>query len=617
MTFIAAALLLLAPQGSGVDFNKILERADKLLEEAKLAYETARSTSSVPAFVDAGFKLEEARIKYLVLQEIGEGAQQKLASERMRAVNQLSKLVHEGKLAILAPAPKPEAPSAPDSIAPKTPAPPPPAPPSPPSPDVTKRHPIPDPARQKEAERVVKDVFKDEYSKKSAADRKAFAKMLLTHAAKSADDVPSLWVLHREALEMSIQGCDVASLSEAIEGIARYFDVDAMSMRSGALGAAGKTAKSPDDFGALSAALQTLVDEFVRADQYDAAEKAAATSMQFARTAKNTDLIGRATLRQKEVLEAKTLYAAAKANLQRIARDPDDPAANLETGKFLCYVKGNWDLGVRFLAKGADPDLRGLAEREIANPQQAAELAALADGWWELAEKDKSPLRKNQILSHCGTLYDAALPGATALARLRIQKRLDALGSRYVSANGIDLFRLIDPKLDGAKGKWTLEAGGLTCVGNEFSRIQIPYVLPAEYDLVYQIERVNHGDFLVLGLVSESTAFAAVIDVAGKSLLERVDGLGEDAKNPTVGKGLSFPTGRAVSIKVVVRKTGVTVTSDNAQLISYEGPLRRLSANPDWSVPGGKLPYIGSWHGGFRIQSVSLIPVGDPGKRYR
>jgi len=617
---MALAFLVLAVQQ--VDFDKILERADRLLEEAKTSYESARSVSSVSDFVDAGFKLEEARIKYLVLQEIGEGAQQKLASERLRSVNQLGKLIHDGQVAITGapagPAPKPEPNTPGPSPAPAPKAPPPAAPPPAlASPDVTKRYPVPDVAKQREAERVVRDAFKSEYAKKSPSDRKAFSRMLLDYASRSADDAASLWVLYREALEMSVQGCDAACLSEAVEGTARYFDVDAMPMKSAALASAGKNARTPEEFAGVTAQLLGLVDEFIRADQYEAAEKAVGSAVQFARATKITDLIGKATVRQKEVSEAKSLYASSKSVLQRIAKTPDDPVANLEMGKFLCFVKGSWDLGLRFVAKGSDPDLRALAERELARPVQAADVAAVADGWWDLAEKEKSNLRKTQIMTHCGGLYEASLPGATALARLRIQKRLDALSALYTPAQGVDLLRLVDTKLDAVKGKWTLEANGLTCVGSEHSRIQIPYVLPAEYDLIYNIERINHGDFLVLGLVSESTAFAAVIDVAGKSLLERVDGLGENPANPTTGKGLSFPTGRTVNFKVVVRKTGVTVTADNEVLISYQGPLRRLTPNPDWNVPGGKLPYIGSWHGGFRIQSVNLLPVAEPGKRLR
>src|SRR5689334_3990019 len=85
-------------QVTAQDVDKILERADARLEEAKAAYEEARSKSSVSAFVDAGFKLEEARIKYIVLQEIGSPEKQKTAADRLRAVNQLSKLIHDGKV---------------------------------------------------------------------------------------------------------------------------------------------------------------------------------------------------------------------------------------------------------------------------------------------------------------------------------------------------------------------------------------------------------------------------------------------------------------------------------------------------------------------------------------
>src|SRR5438045_1934370 len=83
-------------QVTGQDIDKILERADKIFDDAKAEYEAARSKSSLEGFIDAGFKLEEARIKYFVLQEIGSPEKQKIAVDRLRAVNQLSKLLHDG-----------------------------------------------------------------------------------------------------------------------------------------------------------------------------------------------------------------------------------------------------------------------------------------------------------------------------------------------------------------------------------------------------------------------------------------------------------------------------------------------------------------------------------------
>src|SRR5262245_6759695 len=117
LLLLLGLLLPAAPQ----DVDKILARADKLLEESKAAYEEARSKSSVPLFVDAGFKLEEARIKYLVIQEIGSADQQKTAADRLRAVNQLSKLIHDGKVAVNGP-PSDAPPRPPDPVPPPDPA---------------------------------------------------------------------------------------------------------------------------------------------------------------------------------------------------------------------------------------------------------------------------------------------------------------------------------------------------------------------------------------------------------------------------------------------------------------------------------------------------------------
>src|SRR5471032_2751946 len=97
---LALAGNLLATPLVPQDLDKVLSKADALLDEAKTNYEAARSQNSATLFVEAGFKLEEARIKYLALQEIGEGDKQKVAVERLRVVNQLGKLIHDGKVAV-------------------------------------------------------------------------------------------------------------------------------------------------------------------------------------------------------------------------------------------------------------------------------------------------------------------------------------------------------------------------------------------------------------------------------------------------------------------------------------------------------------------------------------
>jgi hypothetical protein len=232
-----AAVQEITPQ----DVDAILKKADALFEEAKSGYDDARAKNSVPGFVDSGFKLEEARFKYLVVQEIGSADNRKLAADRLRAVQQLGKLIRESKLAV--------------SAGPAAPAPPPPDKPgeppakeaapaaSKPAAELLARLPVPDAAKQKEAEKSVRDLFKSEYAKKAPADRQALAAALLDQAARTADDPSGRWVLYREAQEIAVQAGDPKLAVAAVDGAARVFDIDALAQKNAALTAIGKTAK--------------------------------------------------------------------------------------------------------------------------------------------------------------------------------------------------------------------------------------------------------------------------------------------------------------------------------------------------------------------------------------
>ncbi len=461
----------LAQQVSGQDIDKILERADKLLDEAKTGYEEASSKASVTGFVDAGFKLEEARIKYLVLQEIGSAEKQKLAADRLRAVNQLAKLIHDAKVAVGG-TPAEPTPAKPIDPAPNAKNPPANPPVQPKAADVSKREPIPDAAKQREAEKLIKDLFKDQYGKKAPEDRKALARLLLEQSGKPQEDPAILWILCREAQDVATQVCDVRTLSTAIDTTARVFDVDAMLLRNGALTAAGKVAKTPEEIADLTEALFMQVDDLMRADQYESAERIVTLATQLARKSADAFLTSRSTIRSKEVAEAKSLFQSMKSVLETQAKNPDDPSANLEIGKFLCFVKGSWDLGLRFIVKGPDTSLKSLAEKELALPAQSAERIPLADGWYELADKDKSPLRKSQLMAHAKVIYESALPEAKGVVRARIEKRLgeiESTGSKISIAGRLITFQSQEQlKLFlVAGGAWNVRDGELvgTCQG--------------------------------------------------------------------------------------------------------------------------------------------------------
>lgn len=608
----------LVQQGSGLD-KQILEKGDKLLEEAKAAYEEARAKNSVPGFVDAGFRLEEARIKFIVLQEIGSPENQKIATDRLRAVNQLNKLINEGKLAISGGPAAPKAsdpPPAPpkDPGAPAAPAP---APVRPPV-DVTKRAALPDVAKQREAENLIKDLFKDQYARKAIADRKGLVRGLLEQARKSQDDPAGTWVLFREAQDIAVQIADADLAVEAIESAARIFDIDALSLKAGAFAAIGKTAKASEDFAALTEALMKLVEELIQADQFETAEKSAASALQHAKKAGDPAVIARVTSRSKEVSEARTLYQTQKGVLQTLVKNPDDPAANLEMGRFLCYVKGSWDLGLRFLVKGSDPGLKALAEKELSNPVLAADRAALGDGWYDLADKDKSPLRKSQLLAHARVIYESALQEATALLRAKIEKRLEGMAQPAGVGGIVDLLRLIDVKRDIVAGEWTFNGRALSCTQKtRCARIQIPFEPPDEYDLSVVVDR-KEGFEVYIGLVRGNSQFYVALDDWSGSLtaIGWVDGK-HTRENEAAYRGKILTNDKPALILCSVRKDGVTVSVDGKKVTSFKGSYDRLSNADVLGMPNVRTMYLGCNDGRCAFTRATLTTISGQGKVVR
>ncbi len=626
MISLRAGLLVLCAAAtqdiSPADVDTILKRADAVLEEAKKGYDDARAANSVQGFVDAGFKLEEARFKYLVVQEIGSADNKKAAGDRLRAVQQLGKLIRESRLAISGAPASPAAP--PPSAKPDDPAPKPvePAtPPAKPAAALLLRLPVPDAAVQKEAEKSIRDLFKAEYAKKTAADRQALAVALLGQAGQVGDDPGGLWVLYREAQDAAVQAGDAKTAMLAVDAAAQRFDVDAFAMKSAALAAIGKAAKTADEISPLIDAMNRLIDDLIASDVYDAADKTAAAAVSLAKRSAQPILVQKTALRAKEVSEAKSKFQSMKGSLETLAKSPDDPRANGEMGHFLCFVKSNWDMGLRFLAKSPDGPLKTLSVRELAAPTGAAELVGIADEWCSLAEKDKSPLKKTPLFAHASTIYEQALPVSSGVLKAKIEKRLGELDPALL-AGGVDLIALIDLKKDARQGVWQKDGRALVnAAANEYDRIQIPYLPPDEYDVQATIVRRSGDQSIVLGLARGNSQWGPNFDFYHggmlKSGVERMDGKQPEFNSLVYTGGRVFQVGKRVQMEAQVRKTGFKVTADGKTIFSYAGDYKNLDMSGGWSMPDTRLLWLGLWKGEVAFERLVLVPVSGQGKKLR
>jgi hypothetical protein len=192
------------------------------------------------------------------------------------------------------------------------------------------------------------------------------------------------------------------------------------------LTALSKSATAPRDCGRVVLGLSRLLADLVRQDQYDLAHRAADLAVTVAARSKVPVLITETQDQATELAEIEAAYPAAKRAFAALAANPNDPAANAAAGRFLCFLKGDWQDGLPFLAAATnDPALREPATADLKAPPTAGARAAVADRWWELAEHETA-LAQQTIRRHARAYYRAALPGLTGPAKAHAERRIAA-----------------------------------------------------------------------------------------------------------------------------------------------------------------------------------------------
>jgi hypothetical protein len=347
---------------------------------------------------------------------------------------------------------------------------------------------VPDDPALKEAEKSVRALFKEEFAKKTLPDKKALAKKLLAQGRETANNAATQHAILTMAIDLAVQTVDVDTASSAMSELSRHFEGDVVAQRTPTLTALGKAVKTPDDVKLLARAYLSLADDAMTDDRYDGAAKAAEAAGAQAKRAKDMGLISAAEAKSKEAAGRKTRFDNVKKAKEVLAAMPDDAAANLEVGKFTCFVKGDWAGGLPLLAKGPDGPLKDVAAKDVANPTKPADRAAVGNAWWDAAEA-AVPDEKAVLRERAGHWYQQ-LPAAE---KKKVQPRMEQITLERLSRGSwVDLN---DPALFGHAGKFG-EPIEITVpkTGRGVSLTSKPFP-PGEYDgLQIRVRMKEKGD---------------------------------------------------------------------------------------------------------------------------
>lgn len=490
--------------------------------------------------------------------------------------------------------------------------------------------PEPAPSAVKDAEKEIRTRLRTEYAEKGADSMKALARGLLREALDMPGSPVSRFVLLRDARDLAVQAGDIETAAAAVDETALWFSVNPAELMALALAAAGRAAKGPEAHRELAQAWLSLVEKALAVERYDDAAQAASKAESEAKAGQDVAGVSRALALGREISAIQKEAAAVKVQRQTLATKPEDPAANLAVGLFLCAVRGEWEKGLPFLTKGMDGALKELAVKDLSKPADPPDQMALGDGWWYLSEKEAAPIRRGNLRWRSAHWYVQCSEKLTGLNRIRVESRIkefEATASKAVARAAVDILKLIDLKADTAPNSepWRLEGGILSSPAKDRgARVQLPVYAPDEYDVTLVVKREDSHP-LLLGLTCGDRAFMVAIDFndAEFSAIGVLDGdwpRPRDVVPPDkilLHRGAVFTDDKPATVVCAVRKNRLHVTVDGATILDWKGiEYDRLSVIRKLAMADPKALILGAWSV-YHISKITITPLSGPVNKIR
>lgn len=289
------------------------------------------------------------------------------------------------------------------------------------------------------AKRLVAETYRKELA---AADKTPAVKAMLELAAQTEGDDPAQAALYLGAAEVAARAGETRLAFDAVDQLARVFDVDALQSKATLLDLAAKAAKTNDARVSVANRGLELADAAMSSGRMETADAALKTAASAAAKVRDADLRKDIAAKRKELEREKKHAEQSESKLagakKALDANPDDPEANETLGKFLCFERNQWADGLKHLAKSGDQQLQSLAVADMKGAASGAQAAVLGDAWYTLGESADSAQDKAGYQSRAAFWYTRAVADLKGFAKSRIEKRLGEMQEALAAAAAQD-----------------------------------------------------------------------------------------------------------------------------------------------------------------------------------
>ncbi len=313
------------------------------------------------------------------------------------------------------------------------------------------RQPVPSQADQAATAKLIDETYHPE-KLTTASQKVELGRQLLDLGKKSEGNPAEQFALLRKAAELARDGGDAGTMLAAIDVMGKEFEIALLNLKGQLIVQFAKEGKELAAVRSLTEHVSPVIDEALAAGRPDAARAIVDAAYDMATRLRSTTYRKRLHQQRQEVLKVYQLWVRCRQALAALAKNPDHPEANLEVGRYRCFIEGKWEEGLPLLAKGNNPTLQAIAKQESANPQDATSQVALADAWWAAAgsePKDVQPALKQRA----GEWYERAIPQITSvLVRDKCRKRFEEAAKIAPKAAPDDVAQRTQPAETGPAG---------------------------------------------------------------------------------------------------------------------------------------------------------------------
>jgi len=443
------------------------------------------------------------------------------------------------------------------------------------------RLPIPSKGEQASVRKALRESLAKQLVDRTVAGRRKLAESLLKRAEKATGVPVEKFVILAGAIDAATEASDLQMVTIAADRMGRAYEVGGLAIKAdAALRIIAKADTAAPVVENVNAVIE-LAGELAEVDDYVTAVRLC--TMVLPLTGKHPALRTQVQQFQHDLAIARDAAERYFRDLAKLKVVPNDPAANLSAGRYLCFVRGEWETGLVMLSKGSDVLLVSLAAQELVGPTAVDAVVHLADGWWEHAAKETDPINHAGVAGHAATLYRRVMGGTNGLRRALIEKRLAEFAAAPLPTGvHLSLAKLSRPieLLAGMETKGTRDEQGIvTLKGSQRVSTNESFKTPVAFRIVAQTDSTN----IRIAYAADQIIF----NWEGRPTELRIDG-GPANRKYKAGAG-EIPKNTWVTIDLVVKPDSMTISVDGEERHLIEADFSKIDQKLEIFSAGSKV----------------------------